>query len=53
MIGKRRPNNFEACREGESESAVETCEIRKAASDWYFTLYPLSIVENVVENCGD
>ncbi|MFC6770046.1 ArsR family transcriptional regulator [Halorubrum pallidum] len=37
----------------ESESAAETSEIRKAASDWELMLYRLSIVENAIENYGD
>lgn len=38
---------------GESESAADTREIRKAASDWDLMLYRLSIVEDAIEDYAD
>ncbi|WP_128904812.1 DUF7342 family protein [Halorubrum amylolyticum] len=37
----------------ESESAAETSEIRKAASDWELMLYRLSIVEDAIEDYAE
>ncbi|MFD1571231.1 DUF7342 family protein [Halorubrum laminariae] len=37
----------------ESESAAETSEIRKAASDWELMLYRLSIVEDAIEGYSE
>ena len=37
----------------ESESAAETSEIRKAASDWELMLYRLSIVEDAIGDYAD